>query len=300
MKKYLLCLICLMLLPALAMAEVPDELLHDAVMTLTWPDEGGECWVEGHVVLGEENKGDTTEVYAQVYYQNYGFMDGVFTDTGGGGIGAVTMVFTNTPDGYALKEIIRPEDGTEYNASLRRMMPESCIRKMNSEGDANRVEMERQMNEQAQAYLDAIGRTETIQDWRERDMQLSGMLVAASNFMSNVDRNYPLWVTSHERVEDGVRYVYTRKWEPQETLPDGQTGVLVLTKTLYDDGNLVETITAGVETDQLTITLADEKGSITYAFAFNGHTYQQPVITSVGECSVDQSGIWADISRLPD
>lgn len=301
MKKRFFLLLCLILLcPVPALAAVPDELLHEAVMTLTWPDDNGECWVEGHVVLGEEDLGDTTEVYAQVFYQNYGFMDGVFTDTGGGSIGPRTMIFANTADGYVLREIIEPEDGTEYLPSIRRMMPESCIHEMNKDSGANRAEMVRQMHQQAQAYLDSIGRTEPIQDWRERDLQLSGMFIPASNFMSNVDQNYPLWVTSHERVEDGVRYVYAREWFPEADTPDGQTGTVRLTKTRYDDGSIVETITADAETDSLTITLEDADGSITYSFAYDGQNYHQPVIASVGACGVDQSGILIDISRLQE
>ncbi len=298
MKRCLIGLICLLMAPALAAAAVPDELLHEAIMTLTWPDDGGECWVEGHVVLGEENKGKTTEVYAQVFYQNYGLMDGVFTDTGGGSIGPRTLIFDRTAEGYQLKEIIRPRDGTEYNASIAEMMPQECIRKMHEEGEANRFEMVRQMHEQAQQYLDSIGRTESIQDWRERDLQLSGMMVAASNLMSNVDQNYPLWVTSHERVEDGMRYVYSREWTPDE--PGAETGIATLQKTRYDDGAVVETISVEVRPEQLTITLKDDGGRITYRFPFDGRNYARPEITTAGDCKLDTSGIEMDISRLPE
>ncbi len=298
MKKLLTVLLCLLLCPALTLAAVPDNVLHDAVLTLAWPDPNGECWVEGHVVLGEEEKDDTTEVYAQIFYQNYGFMDGVFTDTGGGSIGPVTMVFDHTAEGYALREIIEPEDGTEYMPSIRAMMPEECIEKMHNEGDANRAEMERQMTEQAEAYLASIGRSEKVQDWRERDLQLSGMMVAASNFISNLDQNYPLWVTSHERVENGVRYVYTREWTPDE--PGAETGVETLTKTRYADGSIVETITVEVELDQLIITMKDAGGSLIYSFAFDGRNYHRPAVTAIGECGMDRTGVEMDISRLPE
>lgn len=300
MKKQLFCILCLLLCPALALAAVPDERIHEAVLTLTWPDANGECWVEGHVVLGEEVKGDTTEVYLYTCYQNYGFVDGVFTDCGGGSIGPRTLIFDHTAEGYALLDIVRPEDGTEYVPSIRRMMPESCIQKMNQDSGAIRAEMVRQMHEQAQAYLDSIGRTEPVQDWRERDLQLSGMFIPASNFMSNVDQNYPLWVTSLERVEDGVRYVYTREWIPEADTPDGQTGTERLTKTRYDDGCVVETITANVQTDSLIMTLADAGGSITYTFAYDGQNDQRPEIAFTGACGVDLQGIAVDISRLQE
>lgn len=298
MKKFFVGLMVVLLFPVLALASVPQNVLHEAVLTLTWPDEGGECWVEGHVVLGEQDKGDTTEVYAQVMYMNYGFLDGVFTDAGGGSVHPAVIVFENTQGGYALKEILEPDDGENYGSSIEAMMPEACIRKMQEEGGAIRAEMERQMTEQAQSYLASIGRTEPIGDWREHDLQLSGMLPRAANLLTDTQRRYPLWLTSQERIEDGVRYVYTREWYPEAVLAEGETGTEVLTKTRHEDGFVAETITIEAEEDAVNVTFADEGGSISYAFQYDGNWYHQPVVTSVGACSADLSGIEQDIARL--
>lgn len=116
-RRFLLLLAAVLLMIAPAQAQerlIPDELLHDAVMTLTWDDPNGEFWTEGHVVLGESDKGNTVEVYAYIFISNYGFMDGVFTDVGGGAIMPVTFVFGKTEAGYVLQKIIEPEDGERY------------------------------------------------------------------------------------------------------------------------------------------------------------------------------------------
>ncbi len=315
MKKWLIMLFCLLALPGLSRGSVPDELLHEAVMTLTWEDDGGECWVEGHVVLGEENKGDTTEVYMQVYYLNYGFMDGVFTDTGGGSIHPATFVFENTKDGYRLQKVIEPEDGTYYQRSIKAMMPQSCIDKMQKDGTAIHAEMERQMLEQAQAYLDAIGRTEKIQDWRERDLQLDDMLVQASNQVGSLSPPYPLWVTTTERVEDGVRYVYSNEWLPDADATDGftyvsadghrhsvngRTGRQLLTKKRHDMGEVVERVDIRAELYSLSVLFSDAYGSIEYLFDFDGRTYRKPTINRVGDCRVSYPTFEMHAMNLPE
>ena len=297
----LLAAVLLMIAPAQAQERlIPDELLHDAVLTLTWDDPGGEFWTEGHIVLGESDMGDTVEVYAYIFISNYGFMDGVFTDVGGGAIMPVTLVFDKTEAGYVLQQIIEPEDGEEYDASIRAMFPEECVRMMRN-GAVDRDELERQMHEQAQAYLQGIGRNEDVQDWRERDLQLANMLVHASNEVTCFSPPYPLWVTSSERVENGVRYQYTREWYPDEhaaegsvhKMPDGSVmaysgmpGTQILTKTRCDDGTVAETITIRADLHALTVTMADDGGSRTYRFEFSGREYYRPTVTETGECGV--------------
>lgn len=302
-RRFLLLLAAVLLMIAPAQAQerlIPDELLHDAVMTLTWDDPNGEFWTEGHVVLGESDKGDNVEVYAYIFISNYGFMDGVFTDVGGGAIMPVTFVFGKAEAGYVLQKIIEPEDGERYNASIEAMFPAECVRMMEN-GAVDREELERQMHEQAQAYLDATGRTEMVQDWRERDLQLANMLVHASNEVTCFSPPYPLWVTSAEAIENGVRYKYSREWYPDEhaeegcvyKMPDGSimaysgvTGTQILTKTRCDDGSVAETITIRADLYTLTVTMADDNGARTYCFEFSGREYYRPTITETGKCGV--------------
>ena len=304
--RTLLLLAVLMMIPVLACAQtIPEDALHEAVMTLTYERDDGECWVEGHVILGESDKGDTHEVYAYVFYQNYGFMDGVFTDVGGGSIGPRTFIFDKTADGgYALRETIAPLDGTDYTKSISEMMPAECVQKLES-GFVDRAELVRQQHEQAQRYLDSIGRTEPIQDWRERDLQLADMLVYASNQIISLSPPWPLWVTSVERIEDGERYVYTRSWYPDpaanaQAATDGVPGTQVLTKMRHADNAVLESIIIEAVADTLTVTMRDDGGTRTYVFAYDGETYHQPTVTEEGACGVTYEAFDRYAGFLPE
>lgn len=308
MKKWVM-LLLFCLLPAGALGSViPEDVLHEAVLTMAWPEANGECWTEGHIVYGEEVNGDNVQVYAWVSLQNYGFMDGVFTNCGGGTTHPAVLHFAKVGEGYVLQGIEQPMDGTEYEKSIQEMMPPYVLSQIHH--GADREEMEKQMHQQAQAYLHSIGRSETIQDWRERDLQLADMLTVASNEMLLFDPTYPLWVTSIERVEDGVRYVCSREWQPDEfsksfhayesgIATDGRTGLQILQKKRYDTGEIVETILIRAKLYELTVTLSDAYGEVAYTFAFDGTTYHQPDVRRVGQCRMNYPALDDWMARLP-
>ncbi len=317
MKKIAMVCACLLLVfcSAAAGEGVPEDVLHDAIMTLTWEDTQGECWVEGRVVLGTEETDATAVVYAQVSCQNYGFLAGIFTDTGGGFVYPVTLIFDKGAGGYALREIKRPEDGERYWPSLEAMMPKACLDRLVENDTENRAEIKRQMYAQAQTYLDSIGRTERVGDWRDLNLQLPGLLVTASNQTTAFSPPYPMWVTQNEQVEYGERYVYKCAWEPDGAsgdsqtyttpgggtlLCDGTTGTQTLTKTRQADGAVLETITARAELYDLYVTYADEYGTKEYHFTFDGLTYHQPTITESGACRVSYPGFDARCGELPE
>ncbi|MDD3212818.1 MAG: hypothetical protein PHY64_04055 [Eubacteriales bacterium] len=300
---------------AQALAEtVPDEAIHNAILTLAWEDGNGEFWAEGHVVLGTKKTGDTVKVYATAGCQEYEFLDGIFTDAGGGFQEPITITFLKTDGGYELQNILQPDDGEDYDASIKKMMPKSCITKMSKNSEANNAEITRQMIVQAQAYLVGIGRTEPVQDWRDRDLQLSGILTPASNQTISFSPPYPLWVTNTERLENGVRYVYTRTWAADAdaaegytyTTPDGSSAVCdgkpgteTLTKSRYDNQQVVETITIHAEPFELTVTYQDDGGTKEYRFAYDGATYHQPTVTQTGECGVSYPSFEQSFDYLP-
>lgn len=317
MKKRLLALLlgAMMIVSAAAEDAIPEELLHEALMTLCWNDDhGGECWTEGHVVLGEREKEKTVEVYAYVFISNYGFMDGVFTDTGGGAIMPVTVVFDRKDNGYSLRDILEPEDGTRYWPSVEAMFPAECVRAMEN-GAVDRAELVRQQHEQAQAYLDAMGRTEQIQDWRERNLQLADMLVHAANEVICFYPPYPLWVTTVERVEDGLRYTYERTWQPDSDVQEGYVYILrdgsrhqssgvpgtqMLTKTRCEDGAVMETITIRADLYELCVKMEDANGSRTYTMTYDGETYHRPSVTEDGNCAVYYEEFERNCASLPE
>lgn len=277
-------LLFVLLLPCFAAAEVPDAVLHDAIATLFSEPSDGECWVEGHIVLDTKETADEAIVYAQVYAQDFGFMSGIFTDTGSGFLIPMRFTFDKTPGGFVLREIVDPEDGMNYAASLKEIMSRRAYRKLNRLSDADTAEMKRQMYAQAQAYLDSIGRTEPVGDWRDLNLQLADMFVPASNHIICFYKPYPLDVTTRERLENGERFVYTRDWEADSAFPGG--GVCTLTKVRREDGALLETIRIHVTENEMTVVFTDPYGEKTHRFAFDGETYHQPIVTETGACRV--------------
>ena len=317
----MLMLLCMLMTAghALAVSFSPDAALEtairQAIFSLAHDDEGGEYLVEGHVVLGEEREESAVRVYVNAMCMDYGFMDGVFTDTGSGYAMPLALSFARSGDSYELKEIVQPEDGENYGRSIEAMMPAACYERLYASPEADRAEQARQMHEQAQAYLDSIGRAEPVQDWRERDLDLADMLVTASNLTIGFSPPYPLWVTTLERVEGGVRYVYERTWTPEPDAPsgytyttpggiallcDGRPGVQTLTKTRASDGEVVETITIRAELFELRVTLADGAGTAEYRFEFDGETYHRTKIERTGECEASYPMFEASCGWLPE
>ena len=298
--RTLLLLFALLLTPFAALAQtVPDDVIHDALLTLAWDDDGGEYWTEGHIVLDEEATATGVDAHVYAYLSNYGFMDGVFTCSGGGQIGPVTLHFDHNGGSYTLRAISQPEDGENYERSIQAMFSSEAYAKLGTAA-VDRNELVRQQHVQAQAYLDSIARTESIQDWRERDLQLANMLVHASNRLTCFSPPYPLWVTSQERMEDGVSYVYTRTWTPDADAVEGHVyhtakgdmqasglpGTQVLTKQRRSDGAVVETITIHAGLNEMTVSMADDGGVRTYHFVYDGLTFHRPTVTETGCCGV--------------
>lgn len=281
-KSFVWLFLCLMLLCAVSAAAqdcpVPEEKLHEAVLALgeRMGAGDGEFMAEGHIVLGCEESAEAVDVYASIRYQNYGFMAGIFTDVGGGcGLLPVKMTFAK-PE-FDLISIQKPNEGMDYGTSIERMLPDALEDRWGgAENDALLVS---RMEAQAQAYVQSIGRTEPVMDWRKLDLplELSGALVTATNALSRFYR-YPLWVTYREAVEEGVRYRYEQLWEPDElcdgvtyTLSDGRrdevsgdTGTLVYRKTRVSDGTVMEEIKAEIMPLQMAVTITHPEGSRCY------------------------------------
>lgn len=311
-----LCLVLMALGGVAFAAEVPEAAVHDAIMTMAWEAAQGELWVEGHVILGTEETDSTAKVFVHVLCERFGFMAGIFTDVGGGFRSPLALVFDKADGGYTLREILEPEDGEHYYPSLQAMMPEECLTQVQQDFDAHMAQMQAQMYAQAQAYLDSIGRTESPGDWRDLDLQLSGMLVTATNLTGGFSPPYPLWVTSLERLEDGQRYTYQRTWTPDgengpsqtyatpdgdTLLCDGTTGTVLLTKTPWGEAEPIETITIRAELYGLHVRFADAYGQKDYHFAFDGLTYHQPTITQSGSCRIDDTWLYERSLRdLPE
>lgn len=282
---------------ALALDAAPEELIHEALLGTMSDGEypNSEFFAEGHAVLETQEKADTLEIYLSAAVGGYGFMGGGFVMQNGWR-GPCTVVLQRRGEEWALREVREVESYSQ----ISKIMPSSAAdRFFKHESDDS---IQEQIEAQARAYLESIGRTEPILSPAEASGELSGLLSCAGSLRSSVDRDYPLGNTTIERLEDGERYLYTRSWiadedaeaDPvyssygKETLSvSGTTGAETLTRVRKSDGKLLERIGIRVEYFKVIITLADDYGSVRYEFPFDGWEYHQPQITTSGECRID-------------
>ena len=200
------------------------------------PVSTGEFAAESHYVLGTDEKDGAVVVYLIERYTHFGFHNGFFTDLGGGSTPAV-LTFQKTADGYSLVSCETARDGSEYVESIRSLFPREYANKVirglsDDEADALWANEVRQARE----YLASIGRTATV--CRYRDIRINlltdlGVSVGVSNKLCELGLEYDVSVGNHERLENGVRYVY-------QTAYDATAGRITFTKFVYDTGGIVE------------------------------------------------------------
>lgn len=297
-------LLCLMAGACVAEEWTPahEALVHEALLGTMpakyYPD--CEFFAEKHAVLGTQEKPDgALEVYLSASVGGYGFMGGGFVNLCGWG-GPCTVVLHRIDGEWAIREVLEIED---YN-QIPDIMPKEMERRFYAQGSDAAAEAA--LRAEIQAYLDGIGRTEPILPYTDVCGETSGMLTQASNLMMCVGKDYPLTVTTQEKLEkDGRRYVYAREWTPDadgphdviysvEGLPlltRGTTGTETLTKTRKADGRVVERIVIRAERYQLILSMWDEGGDAQMVFHFdeNQGEYLMPTIERYGDCGMEDS-----------
>lgn len=196
---------------------------------------GGECGSEGHVILGTKEDKDVTMVYAIATVSQYGFQNGIFTPvSGSGAIPTVLTLVKNQEGEYACVKWEQPMDGAYYISSLEELFPQSLWSKV-KHADQYYEGLVGQKEAYAEAYLKQIGREAKIQEHVETI--LPDLPVEVSNLLLELRWEYPYWIGTEERIEDGVRYIYETK---QEKTGDGP-GIMVYEKRT-EDGTLMQSM----------------------------------------------------------
>jgi beta-lactamase regulating signal transducer with metallopeptidase domain len=199
----------------------------------------GECAGEGHIVLGSETSGSAVTVYALAQYGEYQFQDGNFVKTSGTGAIPAVLTFTVNSDGsYSLTDYQEPDDGSGYEASVKKLFPEDLQARCLSIGQSDADALKTQERAYATAYLTSIGRSATVgetADFQHTLLTDKGVPVSVSNsLLSNTAlANYPQWIGNLERLESGARYVYAVAY-------DAQNQTISYTKTGYVTKEVVE------------------------------------------------------------
>ena len=146
------------LTPVSLAEEIPEQLIHDTFIAYEnkYPRPEYEFTVEGHHVLGTEINGHEMKIYLTVSSGRYGFIGGQFVCQSGTFGAPYTIVAQKIGGEWRLKALLEIEDYCE----IPFIFPVR-YEKLFFSTDCGR-EINRQMIEQAQAYLDGLSRTEPI------------------------------------------------------------------------------------------------------------------------------------------
>lgn len=205
----------------------------------------GECFGEGHKILDKYTKDGQTVVCMLVIEGYMGFENDVLTCVSGSCIPS-QLVFTKNKDGeYELKSYKTPMDGTYYPASLKKIFTKKALLKLdNTDPD----ELAPQFEEYGKKYLKSIGREAMVQ-WNTVIKETPNIKSAdVSNKLFSQFEDYPYWIGTQERIEDGKRIVYCHKWES-----DGKGGgTSTFRKEIYN-GKILEESVVTVKGDKYTV-----------------------------------------------
>ena len=216
--------------------------------------QSGECPAEGHIILGSVpgDEADTVLVYAQCSVGNYGFVNDNFEEVSGSGAIPSRLTFVRDENGVlTLTDFWQAEDGDRYADSIRETFPADLVG-LALDTESYYPDLQKQKEAYARAYLEEIGRVAEIGEYADFEHPLAceqGMSAEASNTLMEAMPDYPFFLGSEERIEDGVRWVYTTQWAPGET--EGE-GFASYTKTNYDTGEVAESHVFEVDGDACT------------------------------------------------
>lgn len=269
--------------------------VHEAALREVQGKGWAEGAAEGHVMLGSEEKDGVTEVYAYCAATELGFINGVLTSDGTGFSGPCTFLLQPQDNGgYICVDIIWPEDGERYEASINKMMPPSLWRKAQRNMTAIVNAIDAKKTEDAKAYLQSLGREAEIELhlW-ELDLktltQLGVHLLAAER--SEKERptaleRCPIFVGTTEVLENGVRWVY-------ETALNAEKQTIVYSKYDYASGEVFARAVFDAQTGELLDQLVYEDlptayPQLTDAGALNGNDL---VYGSKIDCDLNGNGV---------
>lgn len=229
-----------------------DQAISDAIFITAGGDaryEIGECFAEGHQILDQSEEEGQIIVCAHVIDGWFGFENNIFTGVSGSSIPTRLMFSQNAAGEYILQSYDIPEDGSNYGSSLRALFSAKALAQL------ERLDISSlypQLEAYAEAYLQSIGREATVQ-WHYVDRQLPDMdSVQVSNALLERYSEYPYWIGSLERVEDGTRMVYEHLWQP-----DGAGGGITTYQKQIYGGDIVERHVIEVSGDTFTEIDAD-------------------------------------------
>lgn len=205
----------------------------------------GEVQAEGHIVLQESDSSDNEVViYALTMYGEYAFQNDAFIKISGTGVIPAVITFAYDKDtGYSLRSYSTPNDGSGYVDSIKEMFPKNLQNYILSVPDSDVSNLEAQERKYAKAYLNKIGRSAVIGDYADITFEYPEISTEASDNIFKRYWEYPDWIGTQEKIEDGIRYVYETQWKNY----GNDDGMIYFTKYVYGTGEIIKTINVFVE-----------------------------------------------------
>lgn len=196
----------------------------------------GECFAEGHIIMGTDKDGDKVKAYVLEEFSSYGFDNGWFIEVGGHRTACV-MTFLETDDGYVFQDVECTEDGSHLKDSVNRMFPLKYRKRAISISKDDAQSLNEQCRRYAEAYLKKLGRSEKIGSYGDVErVSLTdlGVSVEASNRILEQKGNISYChIGYYEELQDGVRYLCRTGYSDTEN-------IVVYIRERYDTGQITE------------------------------------------------------------
>lgn len=223
---------------------------------------GGECVGEGHIVLDTADVTDKynakqgtnfIEAYVLAMYGEYGFENGIFTKVSGSGIIPTRITFSRNEAGeYSLHEYKEAMDGSYYAKSIKEMFPKKLWDRALRSTDEDRDECKKQEEVYARAYLTFIKREAEV---GKVDRVLANMNVRCSNELMDYFYDYPYWIGTEEKIENGIRYVYEKLWNDK----GNGDGIVTFKKYEYNSKKVADETIIEIKGENMTYLKGEER-----------------------------------------
>ena len=143
--------------------------------------------------------------------------------------------------GYLFKSAEKATEDRLFGRPVKELFP-SKLAEIDADGEELSAILNGQSLQYAEAYLIKIGRANALQPLNSRNtedltmLQTFGVSEDVAAVLYDLHPEYGVYVGSIEKVENGVRYVYTVEWNGDSS----GNGSVYFTKSKYDGGKIVE------------------------------------------------------------
>ncbi len=196
----------------------------------------GECFGEGHIILGTEQKEDIEKIYTLTMVGNYGFQNGNLVKVSGSGV--IPAIITLHKNNYV--EIEYPKDGNRYEESINEMFPKRYRNRIFKEKESDIENLKKQERAYAEKYLKQINRNASVGNYGDFEHILLtdvGVSVEVSNHLLEdfykFNYKYPYFIGTQEYLENDERVVYELSYDEKQKQ-------IIFTKYSYDYDKMIE------------------------------------------------------------